>query len=446
MIAAIQSRAGARIADLSLVVLLLLVLPVRGIAQTPVPTVTLTQALELARGVAPTVVTARGNVRSADAQVLSAKGEYLPSVTATSSGVNAFAGGPARVNPVTGVVQSGNSSTTTVGLGISASIDLFTGFRRGADRRSARATQSAAVASLTDAQFQTDLAVTQQYFAALAAQQLVGVRQASVRVAEEQLAQSVAKLHVGSATRADSLSSLVNLGTAQLNLVSAQSGVAGAQASLGRLLGLDAPVAAADDSAFYDFSVELDTLELLREALDRSPSVQAADASAQAANASISSAKAAYWPTLSLTGAGSWLGSDNLSYQLYPQRSITLGLNWPLFNRFQREQSIAVREVAYDAADATAKDTRRGVRASLITQEAALEAARVQIRITRTSVDAATENLRVVNERYKVGAATIVDVLTAQTSLAQAGVDAINARFAYLNAKAQIEALIGRRL
>jgi outer membrane protein TolC len=39
-----------------------------------------------------------------------------------------------------------------------------------------------------------------------------------------------------------------------------------------------------------------------------------------------------------------------------------------------------------------------------------------------------------------------VDILTSQEALDQAEVDAVNARFGYLRAKAQIEALIGRSL
>ena len=49
-------------------------------------------------------------------------------------------------------------------------------------------------------------------------------------------------------------------------------------------------------------------------------------------------------------------------------------------------------------------------------------------------------------ERYRVGAATIRDRLTSQEALSQAEADVMNARFDYLRAKAQIEALIGRPL
>ena len=82
----------------------------------------------------------------------------------------------------------------------------------------------------------------------------------------------------------------------------------------------------------------------------------------------------------------------------------------------------------------------------MTTQFAALDAARARIEITTASVEAATEDLRVVNERYRVGAATILDMLNSQEALAQAEVDAVTARFDYLKAKAQIEALIGRHL
>jgi outer membrane protein TolC len=86
------------------------------------------------------------------------------------------------------------------------------------------------------------------------------------------------------------------------------------------------------------------------------------------------------------------------------------------------------------------------VQAELTARLAELDAARTKTEITRTSVAAATEDLRVQQERYRLGASTIVDLLTSQEALNQAEVDVVNARFDYLRAKAQIEALIGRNL
>jgi outer membrane protein TolC len=385
-------------------------------------------------------------VRNAEAQVRSAKGAYLPSLSANSSGATSFSAGPSRTDPLTGQVINGDRTSKSVSMGLTASIDLFTGFRRGADSRAARATRTAAEASLTDQEFQAGLSATQQFFDALAAQELVAVRQASVKLAEQQLAISVAKLRVGQATRSDSLRSLVNLGTARTNLITTQSDVARTQATLGRTLGLDGRVQAADDSAFYRTSIALDTTQLTQEALARSPQVQAAEASTDAASASVKSAKAQYLPTVALSGGTSWNGSNANDYQLFANRQVTLGLSWPIFNRFQREQTIEARLASLDNAEASAADARRAVQSNLTSQYAALDAARARIDISRTSIEAAQEDLRVVNARYQAGAATILDVLTSQQALAQAQVDAVNARFDFLKAKAQIEALIGRHL
>lgn len=417
-------------------------LALAGTLSAQIPTVSLDEAIRLARQAQPSVVQARGTARNADAQARAAMGAYLPSLTASSSGTRSYTE-TQRVGP-TGELES--ATTNSVNFGITASVDLFTGFRRGADRRAARAGQDAADAGLTNTEFLAALTTTQQFFDALAAHQLVRVREAGVQRAEEQLNLSTAKLRVGSATRSDSLRSLVNLGNARLALVSAQSDVARTQATLARTLGLDGRVAAEDDSSFYQAAVGLDTAGLAREAREGSPRIRAATASTEAADASVKSARAQYWPTFGLSGSANWSGRNSDDYELFASRQLQLGLSWPIFNRFQREQTITTRLTALDVAEANARDARREVQSSLTTQFAALDAARVRIDISRTSVEAATEDLRVVNERYRVGAATILDILSSQEALAQAEVDAITARFDYLNAKAQIEALIGRRL
>ncbi len=111
-----------------------------------------------------------------------------------------------------------------------------------------------------DARFQQALTTTNQFFDALAAAQLVRVREASVRRAEEQLKVSVAKLRAGSATRSDSLRSLVTLGNARLDLIQAQTDLATAEASLARLIGETGPGAARRTTrAFYRVVAAVDT-------------------------------------------------------------------------------------------------------------------------------------------------------------------------------------------
>ena len=418
------------------------------LVRSPLPAqdraVTLSQAIELSERAQPSVVQAQAQVRTAAAQRRSAWGSFLPSLTASSSASEFFAEGASRVDPVTGQLTSGNNTNRSVSTSLSASIDLFTGFRRGAELKAARAGEAEADASLVDARFQQALATTNQFFDALSARQLVGVREASVRRAEEQLKVSVAKLRAGSATRSDSLRSLVTLGNTRLDLIEAQTDLATAEASLARLIGEVGRVRAVDDSSFRQVVAAVDT-QALRGAVEaRSPRIQSAAASAEAARASARAARSAYWPSLTLAANTGWNASRADDYAFLNQRQVSLRMSWSIFNGFERELSIAQREASYDVARATAEDERRVVQAELTARLAELDAAREKIDITGTSVAAATEDLRVQQERYRLGVATIVDVLTSQEALNQAEVDVVNARFDYLRAKARIDALIGR--
>lgn len=428
------------------VLLILTALGVPGYAAAQAPRITLAEAVARAFRTQPSVVQAGGTVRSAMARQRTATGAFLPNFSLNTGVGRSFSEGPQRVDPNTGQVINGNSTNTSVTNSISSSVDLFTGFRRGNEKKAAGANRDAAEASLDNARFQIQLTTTNTFFDVLAAEQLQSVREASVRRAEEQLKVAVAKLHAGRGIRPDSLRSVVTLGNAQLQLVNARTSLATAQANLGRLVGADGAIGAVDDSSLYVMLPAVDTAALRREALANAPSVKAAEASAAAATASIRVAKAAYYPTLTLSATMSLNGSKANSYDFLQGRQYNLGFSWPIFNRFVREQNIVNSQVSLENAEATAADSRRAVLASLTAALASLEAAQLRIGISETSVLAGQEDLRVQQERYRLGAATIVDVLTSQEALDQAEVDVVTARFDYIRARAQISALIGRPL
>jgi outer membrane protein len=238
----------------------------------------------------------------------------------------------------------------------------------------------------------------------------------------------------------------VTLGNARLELIRTGTDLATAEAGLARLIGETGRVQAVDDSAFYQVMAPPDTGAIRAEAEAKSPRIRSASAVAEAARAGLQASRSAYWPSLSLSANTAWNASRSNDYDLFNQRQLSLGLRWNLFDRFDRELAIAQRSATAEVADATAADEQRAVAAELTAQLAELDAARIQIEITLTSVVAATEDLRVQQERYRLGASTIVDVLTSQEALNQAEVDVVVARFDYLRAKASLEALIGRTL
>jgi outer membrane protein TolC len=287
------------------------------------------------------------------------------------------------------------------------------------------------------------LQTKQVFFTALAADELVQVSETRIQRADEQMKIAKDKLAAGTATRSDTLRARVELGNAQLQLLNAQTQRATAEADLARLMGVDGGIRAAEEPALFA-PIDLDTARLREAALANSPLIGRALADANAADAQITATRAQYFPTVTASYSNSWAGAQ--LDQLNNTWSMRLSLQWPLFNGFTRESNYARAAANQDAARAQADDARRQVNADLTQYLAALASSSARVEIAEASRAAADEDLRVLRERYRLGAATILDVLTSQVSLDQTEVDMVQARLDFLVAKAQIEALIGREL
>lgn len=409
-----------------------------GVAQG-VP-MTLQQAIDHALAVQPAVVQARGTLTNAEWQKRAALGAFLPTLTAAAG---AFTVNQQSV--VNGLfVQPGiyqyNSSLTS-------NLDVFTGFGRIAEYRNATANEHAANAALVNQRYQVIVATQQAFFAVLADQDLVRVADAQVGRTKEELQTALNKFAAGAATRSDTLTSTVDLGNAKFTLLQAQANLATAEANLARQVGSDGLVEAVGDSALPPLP---DTTALRASAAGNAPTVVQAEADARAASAALGVARAQWWPTLSASYATSsqgltepWNGFGGGNRNL---NQLRIGLSWTLFNGFAREQAIAQSSAALDYAQAQAADTRRQFDA-LFTQDAtALFAANAQIDVASANVAAATEALRVQQERYRVGAGTLLDLETAEANLTQAEANQVQARYNYVVARAQLEALVGRSL
>lgn len=400
--------------------------------------VTLEEAIQLALESQPAMVQARGQVATADATKLQTYGSWLPTLSANSS---ASTNSSTRWDERTQTTVTGSSSSYSGGL--SASLTLFDGFSRLAEGRAARADLDAADASLVNQRFQTILQTKQAFFNALAAEELVRVSDTRIQRATEQLNVAKEKLSAGTATRSDTLRSFVEVANAELQRLNAATQLATAEANLARLIGADGAVHAVRDERLFAL-VDVDTAALRQEALERSPTIRQAEASVRAADAQFKTIYSQYLPRATASYSRSWSGQEWLT--LNPSWSLRIGLSWTVFNGFSRELTRTQRAVGLENTRAQAEDAVRQVNADLTQYLASLASARTRLEIAVANQAASEEDHRVQQERYRLGAATIVDVLASQENLDQSEVDRIQAYLDYLVAKAQIEALIGREL
>ncbi len=409
--------------------------------------ISLYEAIRMAQQNSPQAIQAEGTERTSKAARVSAIGAILPSATLSAGRVIQFGGGQTRIN------QNGEqvaiTSAPTNSTGLSLGMMLFDGGQRLYDLRTAKFNIVAAEANRVAVKYNVALQVKQQYYAVLAAIESWDAAELQMAQAQEQFKTSVAKVRAGVATRSDSLRGVVQIGNAQLALITAQTNKEAADAALTRLVGSEVPVTVDPASIQENMAALPDSAELAALA-KRGPAVEQAQAVVDAAEEARKASKATYLPSLSAnysrTGSGIdprfGLGTDPFSYN----GRLTFSLSYPVFNNFLREAQVVQARVAEVNAQAALRDSQLAAQQSLTQYIGALRGASQRVAVQVATVAAAEEDVRVQQQRYNIGASVLLDLITSQAALATAEQALIQARYDYRIARAQLEALIGRDL
>lgn len=428
--------------------LLLAALPAALAAQQPAADslhpITLKEAIALATENAPAAVAARGQISTANSSVTSAYANFIPSLS-WSMGQNQSSG--PRVGQDGTIIQY--LTPWSYSDGLRSSLTLFDGGSRFATLRTAKANVRSAEANEVAQKYNIALQVKTQYYNILAAEESESAAQAQLQQAVEQLKVSVAKFTAGAATRSDSLRSAIQVGTARLALLQAQSNLKVAAAALTRLVATPYLVTATASDTLDQSITPVDSALLAHLAIE-GPAVRSAQASLASAQAAYSGTRASYLPTISVsygrTGSGYdkyfGIGGGSLKYS----KTLSFSLNYSIFDNWTRETQSENAKVQLQNARATLRDQEMAAQQSIVQYVTSLQTLQEQIQIQEQSIAAAQEDLRVQQQRYAVGASTLLDVLTSETALNQARVQLIQYRLNYRTTKAQIEQLIGRDL
>lgn len=317
--------------------------------------------------------------------------------------------------------------------------------------RAAKANVLAARQNSITQSYAIALSVEEQFFSAVAAHESEDAARTQLAEALQQLDDSRRRVIAGAAIASDSLTATVQVANARLAIITAQNARRDANAAITRLTGSTLPLSAVlNDPAIMALdTVRVDSTLVVSRAL-ASPVVEQARAQLAVAHARRQAARAQYFPTIngSYSRGGSGFdsrfgyGNDPFNYS----GQLNFSLSVPIFSQFSTEQQVAAATVDETNAAATLRDAELQMRQLTIQYLGALVVGQQQVAAQKASLVAAQENLRVVQQRYDLQLATIVDVLTAQTTLNQAQSNLIAAHNAVRLSTAEIEALIGQPL
>jgi outer membrane protein len=434
---------------------------------------TLDEALGLARQNNPALQSARNARRTAAAAVRAATGAFLPNL-------NTGFGGGYREGRQTFFQGQGFGSTNdqlSTDVNAQASLQLSLGTLN--DRRAARASQEATEADITVAEQTLRANVTTQYLAALQAAARAALQDTLLATTAAQLQLARARLQVGSATQLDVQRAEVADGQQQVAALNQRNQAAIEVLRLFQQIGVAPEPGVRLDPALPEApAVELPAL--LDRAMQGNPQLEAFRAREESARRQQASARASYFPTLSLsagvsaftnrfTSTGALLDNNLATCTAltfspameaavvaqqgkYPFEftrnpySVNASLSLPLFNGFRREQQVEQAAVQRRNAENDVRAQALRVTADVTAAHLSLVTARQSVVLQEQTVRTARTALALAQERYRVGAISLVDLLQARGDFERAETDRISAVFDVQRAFTALENAVGRPL
>ena len=418
---------------------------------------TLEDAVKIALDQNISVRQAQNNMESAQSGVLSAYGAYLPTLSASGNWTRRQTERPASTQFILGIpipVPATSSTNNDFSTGVSLGYTIFDGLNREANLNRATSTAVAAEQQATRTRQQIVYLVQSAYLNVLRTEQLVKVSEENLKRDQRQLDRISESARVGSSSIADVYRQQSIVAGDEVNLIGAQNNFDKAKADLLSLIGTDVggDYVVSDPSVSTDITAEeLESTKgftvkfenLRQQAIAVRPDYQGAMESYDAAQSGVTSASSRYWPSIRAS-AGYGLSGTTLE-TIKDQKGINWGIsvNWTLFDGFQTNQNIQAASAAKRNAELTLLQTERNISVDVKKALLDLEASRKQYQATEKALVSAAQDRKVAEERYNLGAGTLLDLLTANAGFVNAQANRVNATYSYIVSRRNLEYALG---
>jgi len=270
-------------------------------------------------------------------------------------------------------------------------------------------------------------------------------------VAEEALSTAVAHVDLAERLRdgglvvdSDVLQAQVRASEAREALVRARSGLAVATSALNFMIGneLSAVVTLPDDLDEMDV-VDAELEPLVSQALATRPDLRAMTAQEQAVAKNIEADEAAFKPEFGLQGFAESNSASMFGHQS-ANWGVTVGAKFTIFEGKGRSAVVDKAMAQKRQVQFRAARLRRAIALEVTQAFYDVRAAAERVTQAETAIQLARENQRIVENRYREGLSTSVELLDAQTALTRAQTRAVGARRDLMLGRAAIDLAVGQ--
>jgi outer membrane protein TolC len=318
-----------------------------------------------------------------------------------------------------------------------------TGVRAALDRRQARR---------NDVSYET----RQEFYDVVRAVLTADVNARALSLARDEERRVRALFEVGSVSRSDLLQAQVRTAQSELDSLISRNAVLSRRLTLADQLGMAEGEMGAVDTSLTATVQTFDPAQVTEEATRSRPDLSAAEAEYKAAKASLRAASFRRLPYLSLSGGATFnprssskttiLALDSTfaaSNESDREYRASIALNWNIFDGFATDAGIATARAREMRAQSAYEQQRRNlegeVRQVLLAYREATEGHQVASR----ALESAEESHKLIQQKYNVGSATILELINAQVQLQRAANDEVAARAAIKVAEAAVARVRG---
>jgi len=328
---------------------------------------------------------------------------------------------------------------------------VYEGGRLASALRSAKLTQQQAILQYQTVMADTLLAVRTSYYDILLAAQQITVREASVRLLQQELDDQKRRFEAGTVPRFNVLRAEVAVANARPQLSRARNAFRIGKNNLINLLGYslapevleDVPLQLTDKLNTEPYPIELPAA--IQQAFANRTELASLRKEEALRKEDIVTARAGYLPSLQAFG-GYGVRSSSFENDLTAERHgwfIGAQIGWNIFDGMLTQGKVVSAKAAHDKSQTELDDTGRRIELEVRTAYSQLLEAREVLDSQKKVQEEAEESLRLANARADAGTATQLDVLDAETSLTEARTNQSLAQRDYAVAVAKLERAVG---
>lgn len=316
--------------------------------------------------------------------------------------------------------NNGDQRFENYNTGISASYNLFNGFRTKAGYHAARDHHEAAFLQHESVQQDLVLDITFAYYKTLQAERILKSAEEAVKNSQLHLDFAHARNMAGMATRSDILKSEVELSNAELEKIKAANALLAAKGNLNKLMGLPAnhPTEIIDDLSELNETSVQSYDSLFAEAMESRVEVKRFYSLLNAQQNNIQLARGEYYPSLDV----------NANYNFSGEKISGMRENWwlgmtltiPVSNGFSTKARVKGEKTALKGIEKDLEALKDQIGKEVWNAFLAVKESSERMTATSKGLESARENLSLSEGEYKEGTGSIIQLTDAQTTFVAA--------------------------